>query len=85
MAELVAFTGQSFLESWDETTWADYLELNELWKTFPPAAISLARLAGTQAKADDTAGDATGEDDEALKAANVAMLSELAGRSPPQG
>jgi hypothetical protein len=82
VAELVAFTGQSFADSWDRTTWADYLAINELWRTFPPASISLARLAGTQAKADDTAGDET---DEALQAANVAMLSELAGRPPPQG
>lgn len=82
MAELVAFAGQSFPDSWDKTTWADYLALNELWKTFPPAAISLARLAGTQAKADDTPGD---ESDDALREANLAMLTELAGRPPPQG
>jgi len=82
VAELVAFTGQSFADTWDRTTWSDYLAINDQWKRVPPAAVALARLAGMAPLEDDTPVDEA--TDAAMREANIAMLSEFAG-PPPKG
>ncbi len=80
MAQLVAFTGQSFREVRDDMTWPDYMALQKIWADWPPLPVAVAIQAGISPhhrKKEDAALGVTS--DEAF-----AELVGLIGAPPPE-
>lgn len=83
MAEIVAFTGQSFDAVWHGMTWRDYRALDRQWRKWPPPAVSLAVLAKLAPQLRD--GGASDASDPALTEQNLQTLTTFIGAPPPQG
>lgn len=79
MAEIVSFTSHTFREVLDELTWPDYLDIQAIWKQWPPVAITSAIAAGMapqQRKTD------TDDDAEQQAQDNLSQLEMMLGPAP---
>jgi hypothetical protein len=79
VAEIVCFTSHTFREVLDELTWLDYLDLQAIWKQWPPVAISSAVAAGMSPQQRKTPND---DDLERDAEDNLAALELMLGPAP---